>query len=383
MGRIAWLLTMMGLFLALVYIFYRGICWSFGLKPSKALCLGFFVPAITLIILAFSRTLHGFHGIFAIFATFLALLWIFAMVSAVVSLASLVSKALWWQQACRTALPVLFVIMVAYAWFNAHSPVVQHYHITLNKPSPKLTIGFVADLHLGNQVGVKEIERLSNIFQQEQVDMVLMPGDIINDDATPYYAQGMDKALKALSSRIPLGVFGTMGNHEFYGNELRNAQALRDGGIQLLRDEIQVVDGKWVIVGRDDQMNRNRATTTELLDELLEDLLPDVQDHRTETAQLLPPQSLSQLPIFLLDHRPDQMLQHADLNIDIQVSGHTHKGQIFPANFITQKMYPLHHGYAQWGNGHFFTTSGYGFWGVPLRLGSRSEVVIMHITGKE
>lgn len=383
MGRLLFLFALIAIFLSLVYVFYRGMAWSLGLARSKALLGLFYTPALLLLLLTFTRQIHHIHGIFAIFATTLALLWLFTLSSMVVLALNAAHKALWWQQICRAALPILFLITVAYAWFNAHNPQTVHYTVTLNKPAPKLRIGFVADLHLGNQVGVKEIERLHQIFKQEQVDMVLMPGDIINDDATPYYEQGMDKAMKALAQDIPLGVFGTMGNHEYYGDELQNAQALRDGGIRLLRNESALVNGQWLVVGRDDNMNRNRPQTSDLLDELLGDVLYEMDDARPQTAQLLPNAKQSALPVLLLDHRPTDIVQHADLSIDIQVSGHTHQGQIFPANFITNAMYPLDYGHEQFGNGHYFVTSGYGFWGVPLRLGSRSEVVIIDVKGKE
>lgn len=67
----------------------------------------------------------------------------------------------------------------------------------------------------------------------------------------------------------------------------------------------------------------------------------------------------------------------------MQLSGHVHNGQIFPANFITKMLYPaLAYGYKAIGNGHFVVTSGYGFWGVPFRLGSQSEVWIIDVKGK-
>ena len=83
-----------------------------------------------------------------------------------------------------------------------------------------------------------------------------------------------------------------------------------------------------------------------------------------------------------MDHRPDEIESHSTLPIDLQVSGHTHRGQIFPANIVTYLMYRLDYGYEKIGNGHFVVTSGYGFWGIPLRLGSQSEVWILEVKGK-
>ncbi len=85
------------------------------------------------------------------------------------------------------------------------------------------------------------------------------------------------------------------------------------------------------------------------------------------------------LPIILLDHRPTDIEKHASLPPDIQVSGHAHKGQIFPASLITKMMYRLDYGHEKIGNPHVFVTSGYGFWGIPMRLGSQSEVIIIDV----
>jgi len=87
------------------------------------------------------------------------------------------------------------------------------------------------------------------------------------------------------------------------------------------------------------------------------------------------------LPVILMDHRPTDIEQHANLPIDIQLSGHAHNGQIFPANLIVKFIYRLSYGYEQINQGHFFVTSGYGFWGVPMRLGSQSEVMIIDVVG--
>ena len=87
-------------------------------------------------------------------------------------------------------------------------------------------------------------------------------------------------------------------------------------------------------------------------------------------------------PVILMDHRPSEIMAHSKLPIDIQLSGHIHNGQIFPANLLAAYVNRLAYGYEKIGLGHYFVTSGYGFWGVPLRLGSQSEVWIIDVKGK-
>ena len=88
------------------------------------------------------------------------------------------------------------------------------------------------------------------------------------------------------------------------------------------------------------------------------------------------------LPVLVLDHRPTEILANVQTTMDIQVSGHAHNGQVFPANFIVRALYRLHYGHEQIEGKEIFVSSGYGFWGVPLRLGSRSEVFVIDVAGR-
>ena len=128
----------------------------------------------------------------------------------------------------------------------------------------------------------------------------------------------------------------------------------------MLSDQAALVDNQIWVVGRPDQLIGQRMETADLL-----------RAAQVDTSQ----------PVFLLDHRPDDVLAHTKLPIDVQVSGHVHNGQIFPANLLVRFLNRLPYGYEKIGNGHFFVTSGYGFWGVPLRLGSQSEVWIIDVEG--
>ena len=152
----------------------------------------------------------------------------------------------------------------------------------------------------------------------------------------------------------------TLGNHEFYGDAEENAQALRDSGVRLLRDEAVVVADRLVLVGRDDEMHANRPPLATLLDGVRRDL-----------------------PIIVLDHRPSDISANVQTAMDMQVSGHAHRGQVFPANFIVQAMYRLAYGHENIEGKEVFVSSGYGFWGVPLRLGSRSEIFVIEVNGIE
>jgi predicted MPP superfamily phosphohydrolase len=85
------------------------------------------------------------------------------------------------------------------------------------------------------------------------------------------------------------------------------------------------------------------------------------------------------LPIILLDHQPYNLSEAEKNGVDLQLSGHTHKGQISPGNLITKKVYEVDWGYEKKGNFNIYVSSGVGTWGPPIRTGSHSEIVDIYI----
>jgi len=184
----------------------------------------------------------------------------------------------------------------------------------------------------------------------------------MDDNVKAFTDYNMAQNLAKLCASLPYGVYATLGNHDLYGHELPISQSLRNVGVQLLNDDVLRLDYNgqplW-LVGRFDNHKRARMATTELLAQI-------------NTAE----------PVVLLDHRPSDIEAHSLLPIDLQVSGHTHNGQIFPANFIVSAINRLGYGYEAIGRGHFVVSSGYGFWGIPFRLGARSEVWLITLNGR-
>lgn len=258
----------------------------------------------------------------------------------------------------RLFAPLFVAGLLAFAAYNAYTPVVRYADITIDKPLSKpLRIGMAADTHLGVLFGAKQIDKLVAVMNREQVDMILLPGDLMDDNVDAYRAENMRPHLEKL--RAPLGVYATLGNHDLFGHEREIYEELTRAGIRVLANESTVVDGRLLVVGRNDDLDSTRPSTETLLS-------------NQNTA----------LPVLLMDHRPTDIEAHSKLPVDIQVSGHVHNGQIAPANLIVRFLNRLHYGYEHIGNGHFFVTSGYGFWGVPLRLGSQSEVWVINVKGK-
>ncbi|WP_222987568.1 metallophosphoesterase [Psittacicella hinzii] len=253
-------------------------------------------------------------------------------------------------------MPLAFIGLVAFSWYNAQVPVIHEYRVKLDKPLSKpLKVLVASDLHLDYLVGNRAIQKLVEVNKKVQPDIILMPGDIINNDASVYYKYNMQEDMKKLTA--PLGVYASLGNHEFYGLLAENIQAIKDGNIILLRDQAIVINNEFILVGREDQTNPERLP----LEQILAKQNPN-------------------LPILVMDHRPyfDEVIAS---KVDLQVSGHTHRGQLFPLNLVVSFMYDLSYGYKQVEASHLFTTSGWGFWGAPFRLGSQREVFVITLEG--
>ena len=258
---------------------------------------------------------------------------------------------------------LFFIGLFVYSLYSAYMPVVRKLSIKINKPlNNPLRIAVASDLHLGRLFGNKAIARLHALINRHQADILLMPGDIMDDNTQAFTDYNMAEDLAKLVTSLPYGIYATLGNHDLYGHEQPISQALQDAGVQLLNDDVTYLSHQgqpiWLL-GRFDNHKRQRVATTELL----------AQINTTE-------------PVILLDHRPSDIMAHSQLPIDLQVSGHTHNGQIFPANFIVNAINRLGYGYEEIGTGHFVVSSGYGFWGIPFRLGSRSEIWLITLIGK-
>ncbi|MFC7680559.1 metallophosphoesterase [Paenibacillus sp. GCM10028914] len=251
----------------------------------------------------------------------------------------------------------LTLILIGYGIFNAYSPVVRSYDIKIAKKAgalDKLNIVMASDMHFGLLSGKAHAERMVKEINALNPDMVLFPGDIIDDDLDAYLRQGIDQILAGV--KAPYGVYGSLGNHDRYEGEIADLiNVLETSGMNILYDETLTVDG-LTLVGRRDKQDKNRA----------------------ELSSIMQGTDLTR-PVILMDHQPNALGEAEEQGVDLVVSGHTHRGQVFPAHLITQALFENDWGYLQKGQLHSIVSSGYGFWGPPIRLGSRSEIVQIQV----
>ncbi|WEK54102.1 MAG: metallophosphoesterase [Candidatus Cohnella colombiensis] len=254
---------------------------------------------------------------------------------------------------------ITLITCIAYGSYNAYSPVVRTYEIEIENEAlanEKLSIVMAADMHFGHLSGSNHAKRLVSQVNALHPDLVLFPGDLIDDDIRPYLNKGIDEILQGIESTY--GVYASLGNHDKDKGTMKELIAsLERSNMTLLYDESITIADKFTLIGRKDKSDPDRAQLSELL----------VEVDQTK-------------PLFLLEHQPYELGTAADQGIDLMVSGHTHRGQIAPAHLFTQMIYENDWGYLLKGSMHSIVTSGYGFWGPPIRIGSQSEIVHIIVT---
>ncbi|ANE46401.1 phosphoesterase [Paenibacillus swuensis] len=259
---------------------------------------------------------------------------------------------------------ILTLLMLRGSW-NARTPIVRTHHITISKRAgdlKQLRIAVASDLHLGDIVSNKHMEKLVRAVNLMKPDLLLLPGDIIDDVVEPFIRLNMPEALKRIQTTY--GTYAILGNHEYYGGSMdRYIEVMRQTGIPVLRDEVVEVEGLFQIAGRKDK-------TAEAAD----------PNGRLPVDVLLA-QTNPELPIILLDHQPYHLDKAAAAGADVMLSGHTHRGQFAPNHWVTRRLFELDWGYKLKGSMHAFVSSGFGTWGPPIRLASRAEIleIVIHL----
>lgn len=253
---------------------------------------------------------------------------------------------------------VLLAVLLGYGSYNAFSPVTRPYEMDIDKPGPangELHIVMASDMHFAYLSGAAHAKRMVKEINALKPDIVLFPGDIVDDDIVPYKDKGISGILSEIEA--PLGVYASLGNHDrFKGETAELIALLEESGMQVLYDEALQV-GDWLtLIGRKDYSDPERAE--------LADLTAGIDKSK---------------PLVMLEHQPVEFDIAEEQGIDLVVSGHTHRGQIAPANFITSRLFENDWGYLQKGQLHSVVSSGYGFWGPPIRIGSRSEIVSIKV----
>ncbi|KUF39041.1 hypothetical protein AS361_04130 [Myroides marinus] len=230
--------------------------------------------------------------------------------------------------------------------------------IKVDKKLPKeLRFVLLTDMHLGYAIEHKELNKWVKCVNDEQADAVLIAGDVIDVSLIPLQYYKLDEVLKQFNSKY--GTYACLGNHEYLAGAEGSMKFLKESGIKVLRDEVMSIDELNInIIGRDDKTNR----------------------HRKELSELMMPLDNDKVSI-LLDHQPYALEQAVNNKIDLQCSGHTHRGQMWPISWITDRLFENSHGYLKKEHTHIYVSSGVGIWGGRYRIGTVSEYIVIRVQG--
>lgn len=265
-----------------------------------------------------------------------------------------------------------------YGIFNARNIKVNEYSVTVNKScgsDKHLKAVLVADLHMGYAIGVDHITNMVEKINQQDADIVIIAGDIFDNSYDGMDdPEGIKAQLRSIKSKY--GVYAVYGNHDidekilmgftfdWGGKQLHSEKMtnfMKECNIKLINDKSVLINDEFYLVGRrdTDKPGTEDGTRAEI-SELTKDL------DKTK-------------PIFVLSHEPDELQKTADAGADIDFSGHTHDGQLFPGNLTIGLFWENPCGMIKKDNMYSIVTSGVGVYGTFMRVGTDAEICSVDI----
>ena len=253
----------------------------------------------------------------------------------------------WW-----TAVGILAFVIAIFWGENYHykNKVRVPIEVKTDKPLARTyKVVMASDLHLGYHNPRKELARWVDMMNAENPDFILIAGDIIDISVHPLIEEDMAAEFR----RLKAPVYACLGNHEYYSGEPNAQKFYREAGIRLLSDQSVEIDSAIVVIGRDDRTNLRRKSVRELVAQV-------------DTSKF----------VILLDHQPYNLELAEEAGVDFQLSGHTHRGQVWPISWITDAIYECSWGSHRRGHTQYYVSSGLGIWGGKFRIGTQSEYVV-------
>jgi predicted MPP superfamily phosphohydrolase len=255
----------------------------------------------------------------------------------------------------------LVSLIVIYGHINALWINVKEIPLTIHKKvsgSPEIKILMASDIHLGALIGERREKRLLEIVREQKPDLVLLCGDLVDGEIAPVLRKNLGRHIQEI--KTPLGVYAIAGNHEYIGGIEKTLPYLKSINIRMLIDETVTLPNGIQLIGRNDRSGSRMNGGLKSLDELLSGI---------DNSK----------PVIVMNHQPFNLDKVAKANVDLHLSGHTHNGQLWPFNYITEAIFELSWGLMKKGNTNFYVSSGYGTWGPSVRIGNRPEVVVFKL----
>ncbi len=258
---------------------------------------------------------------------------------------------------------VCTLLLFVYGFYNIKNVIRTEYTVTADKNiKQSYKVALESDIHFGNASDNESIQKVTDRISNENADIVILCGDIVDESTTKEQMQNVFEILGRTKSRY--GIYYVYGNHDkspyiqapnYTEKEL--IYAIENSGIKIIEDDSININDDLVLIGRKDR-SEPRMTVDELMMNIDRDKY-----------------------IIIMDHQPNEFENKADNGVDLQVSGHTHGGQIFPLSIINNlsKIVELNYGIETIKNMEAVVTSGVSGWGYPIRTDGHSEYVIINI----
>lgn len=245
-------------------------------------------------------------------------------------------------------------------WFEALSIRTEQVRIETKKlpaGSKSIRIVQISDLHVGLIVQEERVRRVIEVIRQANPDLLVSTGDLV--DGNLHHFDGVSTLFRELAPA--LGMLASPGNHEYYVGYRQSKDFTEKSGFRLLRSEALPVGERLLVVGLDDPVG---TTFPGFKPNAERTLLADAQQDKF---------------VLLLKHRPELSPESLG-RFDLQLSGHVHKGQIFPFNLITWLRFPVRAGTTLLdGGGRLHVNRGTGTWGPPIRFMAPPEVTVIDL----
>jgi len=257
---------------------------------------------------------------------------------------------------------LISLLTILGGFINTRTVIIKELHLNLPKKMSglnELNAVLVSDIHLSPINGEKFLEGIVNKINALNPDIIFVAGDLVDDKASHLEKSKIGPALLKLKSKY--GSYACTGNHEYINGGTECVNYMKELGLKVLPDSAVKINGDFYVIGRNDravkQFDGNGRKS-------LEEILSGVDKN---------------FPLILMDHTPFGLDEAEKNGIDLQLSGHTHHGQMFPGNLITKMVYEISSGYLKKNNTQYYVSCGAGTWGPPVRIASRSEIVNLKI----
>lgn len=297
--------------------------------------------------------LEGLHNLSSIWMGFIIYFTLLAII------AQIVAKISHLQLPYFAIVLSLTIAILIFGYVKNSTFEIEKFDVEIEKPLPSnLKIIVLSDMHLGYGTTQKKLSNYVEKINAQNPDLILIAGDLIDDNLEVLYAKDFATSLRNL--KAPLGIYAITGNHEYLSSRAEFTKFFEKSNIKLLRSHLETLPNGLQILGLDDFSNKS-APREEALAKLVDFSKPSI----------------------LLDHQPYNLTQKAKLGFDMQFCGHTHKGQIFPVSLIPNLIFEMGYGYKKIENCHSFVSSGISLWGPPFRVGTQNEILVINLSSKK